>query len=245
MRRSRLDSTKSLRLGSALFAMLPLGVPAELSRQGPTCAVAIELQVKTPLSWGEHEWHVMTREVERIWEPYGLTLCWADGTNPCAGWEVRLRVLVADNLPPKTAAPVVKTVVGRILFDSDGPSTDVALSVNGARGLVAKATLGDRQLDQWPATNWNAFVPRVLGRALAHEIGHYILGSREHTHTGLMTPSFRPDQVTFGPTSWFSLTPDQVAALHLRCPIQRVDGASSFQSPLAVPPTLPGFGRGD
>jgi hypothetical protein len=27
---------------------------------------------------------------------------------------------------------------------------------------------------------------RVLGRALAHEIGHYLLGTREHSRSGLM-----------------------------------------------------------
>ncbi len=60
-------------------------------------------------------------------------------------------------------------------------------------------------------------MPRVLGRALAHEIGHYVLQSRDHARTGLMTASFQPYAVTFGPTSWFRLTPDAVAAL--QCPL--------------------------
>ena len=93
--------------------------------------------------------------------------------------------------------------------------------MTAASGLVARAKLGDQRLEGWPTSTWNALVPRVLGRALAHEIGHYVLGSRGHVRTGLMTQGFRPYEVTFGPSSWFRLTPEEVSALHLRCPVAR------------------------
>ncbi len=89
--------------------------------------------------------------------------------------------------------------------------------MKAARGLVTAVDLGDRRLDQWPTSTWTELVPRVLGRALAHEIGHYVLQSRDHARTGLMAASFRPYAVTFGPTSWFRLTPDAVTAL--QCPL--------------------------
>ena len=37
-----------------------------------------------------------------------------------------------------------------------------------------------------------------MGRALAHELGHFLLGSKRHSRTGLMAAQFRPDDVTFG-----------------------------------------------
>jgi hypothetical protein len=170
MRRPRLDSIKSLSWGSSLLALLPLASPAEQSRQAPTCAVAIELQIKAPLPWGSHEWRLMTGEVEKIWTPYGLTVCWATPSNPCAASEVRLRVLVADDLPMTGAAAIRhQPVVGRIFFVSDGPTTNIALSLTAARNLVGEARMGDAELKAWPPDNWNALVPRVLGRALAHE----------------------------------------------------------------------------
>jgi hypothetical protein len=217
MRTPRLNVTRRLSLGSALLAMLPIGSQAELSRQSPSCPIAIELRVETHVGWGPVEWKLLTDEVDRIWEPYGLTLCWTQRSNPCAGWGVHLTVLVADDLPPSIRPGQLGPVVGRIRFDADGPSTDVALSVKAARWLVAGTMLGDRRLDQWPSSTWSALVPRVLGRALAHEIGHYVLQSRDHARTGLMTASFRPYEVTFGPTSWFRLTPDAVTAL--QCPL--------------------------
>jgi hypothetical protein len=222
MRRSRLDFTGTLRLGTALLAMMPMGSQADLERQSPTCPIAIELKVETRVAWGPAQWQLLTDEVDRIWQPYGLTLCWATRLQPCAGWGVHLDVLVTDDLPPSVRPDHLEPVIGRIRFDADGPSTDLALSVKAARGLAAEAKMGDRRLDEWPKGTWNALVPRILGRALAHEIGHYVLQSRDHARTGLMAASFRPYEVTFGPTSWFRLTPDAVAAFHGQCPL---DGA--------------------
>jgi hypothetical protein len=194
--------------------MLPIGSQADLSRQSPSCPIAIELRVEAHVGWGPVEWKLLTDEVDRIWEPYGLTLCWTQRSNPCAGWGAHLTVHVADDLP---SSPHLKPVVGSIRFYANGPSRDIALSVKAARGLVAAVDLGDRRLDQWPTSTWTRLVPRVLGRALAHEIGHYVLQSRDHARTGLMTANFQPYAVTFGPTSWFQLTPDAVTAL--QCPL--------------------------
>jgi hypothetical protein len=38
----------------------------------------------------------------------------------------------------------------------------------------------------WPAGLREEIVARALGRALAHEIGHYLLRSPHHTSSGLM-----------------------------------------------------------
>lgn len=232
MRRPRLDFTRRLSLGSVLLAMLPLGTQAELTRQSPSYPIAIDLQVQARVAWEASDLKLLTDEVEHIWAPYGLTLCWTQRSNPCAGWGVRLTVVVADDLPRKVMpAGLVEPIVGRILFDAGGPSTDIALSLSAARGLVTRAT---RQGD-WPGGAWNALVPRVLGRALAHEIGHYVLQSRGHARTGLMTASFRPYEVTFGPTSWFRLTPDAVAALRGQCPVDRpTQVAGAHRPPFAA-----------
>lgn len=222
MRRPRLDFTGRLSLGPVLLAMLPLGSQAELSRQSPSYPVSIEVQMQTQVAWGSTEWQDFTGEVEHIWAPYGLTLCWTQRANPCAGWGPHLTVVITDDLPPTArSARLLQPVLGRILFDDGRPRTGIALSMTAARWLVTQARVGDERLQGWPSGTWEALVPRVLGRALAHEIGHYVLQSRGHTRRGLMSPTFRPYEVTFGPTSWFRLTPDAVSALHLQCPMDR------------------------
>jgi hypothetical protein len=53
----------------------------------------------------------------------------------------------------------------------------------------------------------------VLGRALAHEIGHYLLGTREHSTSGLMRAAPRIDELmaVFDPK--MVLSPQQQAVL--------------------------------
>jgi hypothetical protein len=47
---------------------------------------------------------------------------------------------------------------------------------------------------RWPA-QWNCPEEAILGRAMAHELGHILLGYNSHSSQGLMRPHFgRKDQ---------------------------------------------------
>ena len=217
MRMPRLNFRGKVELGIALLAMLPIGSQVDLSRQSPSCPIAIELRVETHVGWGPVEWKLLTDEVNRIWEPYGLTLCWTQRSNPCAGWGVHFTVVVADDLPPSIKAahtPRARRCGG--FARRRRAQEDIGLSVKAARGLVAEVRLGDRRLEQWPTSTWTALVPRVLGWALPtrSDITSF---SRAATRKRVSTASFRPYEVTFGPASWFRLTPDAVTGL--QCPL--------------------------
>ena len=82
--------------------------------------------------------------------------------------------------------------------------------------------MGFRPLAAWPPAFSDRYVPRVLGRGLAHEIGHVVLGSRVHTRTGLMAPSFPPDRVTLDEASRFGLPPALGDAVRGRCAAGRL-----------------------
>ena len=204
---------------SSLLALLPLMPSTDPARVPPTpCAVAVEVRVQARLRWGSLEWHLFTGEVERVWAPYGVSFCWADGPRGCERLEARVQVLIADDLPPSAVRETAgQPIVGRITFDAGGPGSDIVLSLASARSLVVHATLGGRPLSEWPAAVAEHFIPRVMGRALAHEIGHYVLGTREHAARGLMSASFRPDDVTLGSASRFSLPRPDAAQMRLEC----------------------------
>ena len=204
---------------SSLLAMLPWLPPADLPRAPAVpCAVGVEVQVQAHLEWGSLEWHLFSGEVERVWAPYGMTFCWAEGPRGCEGVEARVRVLIADDLPASAVRETARQpVVGRITFHADAPGSDIVLSVTSARHLVVHATLGGRPISEWPAAIAEHLIPRVMGRALAHEIGHYVLGTREHASRGLMAASFRPDDVTLGSATRFSLPRPGAARMRLEC----------------------------
>lgn len=204
----------------AVLPILPQSPAAEPIGPASPCAVAVEVHVQPSIRWSASEWRALTAEVDRIWQPYGLQLCWATDGRGCAGWRVRLTALIGSVLAPSTdPRSGGDPVVGRIVFDESGPGTEIALSATEARNLAGRATAGGTTLASWPDGTLNAYLPRVLARALAHEIGHYMLRSRQHAHQGLMARSFRPDDVTLGPTSLFRLDAADAGALRLQCPM--------------------------
>jgi hypothetical protein len=209
----------------ALIPWLPAG---QARMPALPCQVAVEIQVHVPFGRSALDWRLLTGEVERVWAPYGVTFCWSEGPSGCRGVAVRLRVLVAETIGAP-AAPGRRPIVGQIRYGAAGPGTDIVLSAAGARDLVRQAGVGDRPLATWPSGIIDHFVPRVLGRALAHEIGHYLLGTPTHARTGLMAASFRPDDVTLGPTSRFRLSAAQAFTVRAGCvaPALMADGRAA------------------
>jgi hypothetical protein len=188
-----------------LLAVVPLVTPYDLPPAAwAPCSIAIELEVRAPLRWGAFEWRLVMGEAAHIWAPYGVTLCWNDEGDACRGIEVKLRVLLAPD-PPRPARATEQSLLGWIWFRGEEPGADIVLSVNEARGLVARARVGDRPLASWPSSAIEAQLPRAVGRALAHEIGHFVLRDRTHARAGLMTSRFTPNQVIGASSAAFRL----------------------------------------
>jgi hypothetical protein len=72
--------------------------------------------------------------------------------------------------------------LGWITFTADGPEPAIHLSRASAEDLLLR-TPG---LDDTTIAAREKLVGRALGRALSHEIGHYLLKSKGHTLRGLM-----------------------------------------------------------
>jgi hypothetical protein len=204
-----------MRLGAiSLFAVIPFSVPETTP---PPCAIAIEMQVRAPLGSGTVEWHGMLGEVKRIWAPYGITFCWATDQEPCTGFQVRLRVLVAEHAETRRPDGANVDALGWIGFEGPRPGRQIVVSLGRGRALAAQSRIGFRPAEAWPVRVIENLLPIVLGRALAHEIGHFVLATREHTRTGLMAANYRPQQVALGPRSAFRLAGPDAAAVRRQC----------------------------
>jgi hypothetical protein len=200
-----------------LLAVVPLMLPGELPPVSrAACAIAIELQVRAPLRWGTFEWHLVMGEAARVWAPYGVTICWGDADAACRGVEVKLRVLLAEDPPPPPRA-AQGSPLGWIWFRGSDPGGEIVLSVSGARDLVSQARLGDRSLGSLPASVIERQLPAAVGRALAHEIGHFVLRDRRHARRGLMVSRFTPNQVTFAPAGTLRLPREETAWVRQTC----------------------------
>ena len=146
-------------------------------------------------------------EAIAIWKPVGVAIEWHRVAAAHDEPRSELTVTMDDaarQLPDGSAT------LGWIRFRApDAPEPHIHLSRTNAQALIARtAGLHDK-----PAILQETLLARALGRSLAHEIGHYLLKSRNHAPRGLMK-SIRPSLDFFAPDrTGFGLTPDERCAL--------------------------------
>lgn len=118
------------------------------------------------------------RQASKIWATGGLTIV----RRPVEEADVHLIFEMRPTNPAKQVVPL-----GWIDFDDDVPRNVIHVSYGNALQLVEdwRAVNGGGELSKpWAA---EMATGRALGRALAHEVGHYILASKVHAKTGLMS----------------------------------------------------------
>jgi hypothetical protein len=145
-------------------------------------------------------------EVREIWRPH-MNIVWGNGPETLASGQT-VGVLITDAPPPArdTGAPSL----GWIEFFGEGrPADRVAVSISGARAMLETGTWLGRPLKTLPPDVRQLFIVRALARALAHEIGHYVLRSKAHPSGGLMRARFTVEDIMDGRRSRFRLTPPE------------------------------------
>jgi hypothetical protein len=127
-------------------------------------------------------------ETEAIWTP-SITFDWhrISAKDEAAS---QLEVTIDDR---RKSLPERQVALGWITFTADGPERSIHLSRSSAEDLLL-STPGVN--DKTIATH-ETLLGRALGRALSHEIGHYLLQSKVHTPRGLMR-AIRPSEEFFG-----------------------------------------------
>ena len=161
-------------------ALAPIVVTVDVTADMPPTLVSIALQ-----------------EAEAIWQPTGVTFIWqrtpranakaaaiANPADPCPQPANALRVVIGDDLG---RAPVDHVPLGWIVFDADDtPAHEIYVSHRNAVDFMANSRGAVRTIAQMPTAEQNLMLGRAMGRALAHEMGHYPLASKAHARRGLM-----------------------------------------------------------
>jgi hypothetical protein len=121
--------------------------------------------------------HIL-EEADAIWRP-ALRFVWqGDARLPTA-----LR-LVIDNA---RGAPMdAETPLGWVVFYDARPEPEIHLSYANALALLqaSRPIVGGTEL--MPVLQRDTLLGYAMGRALAHELGHYLFASKAHTPRGLM-----------------------------------------------------------
>jgi hypothetical protein len=134
-------------------------------------------------------------EVAKIWTTAGLRLTW---TVPPSGFEmtdpatvvviVRRALSRHSAVKPDSSRAEPDPALGWVLFDGDDNRGFVQVSLEAVTAVVMKGLLGDKSVLTLPRKTQMELVGRGLGRVIAHEIGHWLMG-RAHTRGGLMKAS--------------------------------------------------------
>jgi hypothetical protein len=168
--------------GSDVPRLVDAIVPGLSRRASPRLApLAVDLLLDAPRLPPRLEASAL-EEVNRIWAPYGVDVRFQHADDAVRCGAVRLAVALG-NRPDGLATA---HALGSIHFHGDEPEPAIEMYSNAIEQLVSTATLYDHENRKWPTSFRHFIVGRVLGRALAHEIGHFLLRTRHHSAAGLM-----------------------------------------------------------
>jgi hypothetical protein len=165
---------------------------------------------------------VLLSEAERIWRREGVQLHWP--TSPSQPTPASLRVLVITRREALNSGRE-RWPVGELVPQTGQRALAIA-SIAGAERVLLEAT-GYRPalLESHELTDYRLGL--VLGRAVAHEIGHYLLATSTHADRGLMRASI--DAREFADPGATTFTLDDDAGHWVR---ERLVDAESTTAPL-------------
>ncbi len=106
-----------------------------------------------------------------------------------------------------------ETALGWVPFVEGRARQLVYLRVSRARTMIYALGPSKR-----PGAMTDLLVAKLLGRSLAHELGHVLLNSRDHDTTGLMRSLYRAQDVLRDPPEAYMLDAPQRARLFANHP---------------------------
>ena len=170
----------------------------------------------------------LVTETESIWREGHLRLRWLAGSaSPDSG--LTLRVLVTPRAATSTTDGHRWTVGELLRFE--GSKAIAVASIIGAQRIVEESRQF-RLLDLPAVHHYRLGI--VLGRAVAHEIGHYVLHTNTHAPSGLMRANIDAREFADLRTGTFRL--DRAAQEHLAAQAARVlDSADTPESAFSYP----------
>lgn len=152
---------------------------------------------------GKYQIEMVRREVSAIWATEEVRIDWSSAeTTGC----VRVLIDRAESALPAAAAgrderwsvAATRIIEGRV----SGP---IYVSVDAAERVVRASS----PPYSTPALA-SIMVPRVAGRAIAHELAHFLLNTRVHAQHGLLSGSFRADDFVSPGRDGFRLDDEQL-----------------------------------
>lgn len=186
---------------------LNLAPAAVLRADAPPCVLPVRLAMTAAVP--EASRLALRREVESIWRRAGVEIQWREG-NATPGDAFRVLVTTAER--PRTNDGHVWPVAELLLDTGDQPVA--VASLPAAYRILESAGVRDE-----PSSLRARRLGLVLGRAVAHEIGHYLLATAGHRARGLMRTRIDAGEFADLRDGGFWLDREAAQALQTRRPL--------------------------
>jgi hypothetical protein len=155
-------------------------------------------------------------EVREVWKPY-LDVVFRTESDPVTACGPALQLLITDQADVGVDRRSRARSLGWIEFvGHEQPAPTITVSARTARTMLKEGRWLGRPLGTLPSGSSMVFLARALGRAIAHEIGHYALRSTAHQTAGLMRQRLTVADIMDSKLSHFRLGRDEEALLARR-----------------------------
>jgi hypothetical protein len=156
----------------------------------------------------------LSRDVRAIWQPYA-DIVFADTADLAADrYHDELELVISERPGSATSGA---SALGWITFVAPGrPANVVTVSVATAHKLMAGERWMGRRFEDFPLMLRQQWVTRALGWSAAHEIGHFLLRTTEHSGRGLMRSEVTALDVIGNERRWVQLEPQAIDLLRRR-----------------------------
>lgn len=161
-------------------------------------------------------------EASDIWRCAGVEFNWQ-----LAGGEYSaLRVIIEDGPAPKNHRNKRRMwMMGRIVFEE--PETNPTIHLrHGLMTALLWQIEGAAAVTGMTLITRHRAVGRALGRILAHELGHYLLGPNSHTTNGLMRPQWQPEELFAVRRQPVSVDIDEMQKHRVAARLRQLDGST-------------------
>jgi hypothetical protein len=153
-------------------------------------------------------------EIDAIWRQYGVEFTWTTREHDDADPPPDLWIQFVDQ---QVSSYTGTGAIAWVPFVDGSPMPYVRVSRPAALALLAtKSWVDDRPLQESSAWVRDVALGRIIGRAIAHEIGHYLLGSMSHAPGGLMRSAISTDNLIGPSRQSFVLRKEDVRALRVQ-----------------------------
>ena len=152
------------------------------------------------------------QELAAVWRPNGVTVVSYEDDGKVDG-QMRVALILTQSPPPSAD----RGTLGWIGFLQTGPPVPVSfVSLPATRAVIETASFRGFSVLELPPRLRERLFARALGRAAAHELGHYLLSTRLHSARGLMQSRFSAQQWVDDDDSAFRLRRADLAGLAAR-----------------------------